>query len=293
MKTKLSKSEINFIEHAAKHFFYPSPITKAFNRLGKPLEMAFEQIPDSVKGKITKYTQDALLYALKGAVLTMPTSVLALDFKDASSGSNISKWGHTFLTSATGAAGGFFGVTAIAVELPVTTSIMMRSVATTARNYGEDLTSPVGLIECLHVFAICAVVEGKSVVESYYGARMAMESSIRQAAKWAAGKGIEEIIELIAKKQAPFLIKLIFKIAERFEITVTEKFIMQAGPVFGALSGAAINMAFTEQIGATSTYHFGMRSLEREHGKASVKKAYEMSIARLKQGEIQSKRKRA
>jgi hypothetical protein len=41
-----------------------------------------------------------------------------------------------------GAAGGTFGLAALPVELPVSTTIMLRSIAEIARSEGEDLSDP-------------------------------------------------------------------------------------------------------------------------------------------------------
>jgi hypothetical protein len=53
-----------------------------------------------------------------------------------------------------GAIGGAFGLTALAVELPLSTAIMLRSIADIARSEGEDLTMVESRLACLEVFAL-------------------------------------------------------------------------------------------------------------------------------------------
>ena len=45
---------------------------------------------------------------------------------------------HKLLATASGAAGGAFGLAALPIELPASTIIMLRSIAEIARNEGED-----------------------------------------------------------------------------------------------------------------------------------------------------------
>jgi hypothetical protein len=46
---------------------------------------------------------------------------------------------HKILVFATGAGGGSFGLAALTIELPVTTTIMLRSIADIARSEGEQI----------------------------------------------------------------------------------------------------------------------------------------------------------
>ena len=49
---------------------------------------------------------------------------------------------HQAAAAATGALGGAFGIAATAVELPVSTTILLRSIAEIARENGEDIAEP-------------------------------------------------------------------------------------------------------------------------------------------------------
>jgi hypothetical protein len=60
---------------------------------------------------------------------------------------------HRALATASGAAGGTFGLAALPVELPVSTVIMLRSIADIAQTEGEDLSDPKSVFSCVEVFA--------------------------------------------------------------------------------------------------------------------------------------------
>ena len=62
-------------------------------------------------------------------------------------------WFNKIVTSATGAAGGFFGLPGMALDIPVSTLLIMRSIAEIARAHGEDITSDEGKRACLEVMA--------------------------------------------------------------------------------------------------------------------------------------------
>ena len=81
--------------------------------------------------------------ALKVALRTLPSSPRTN-----------SQFLHRALATASGAAGGTFGLAALPVELPVSTVIMLRSIADIARSEGEDLSDPEAALSCVEVFAL-------------------------------------------------------------------------------------------------------------------------------------------
>jgi hypothetical protein len=58
------------------------------------------------------------------------------------------------MAAASGAGGGAFGLPALPVELPVSTMIILRSIADIARSEGELITSPEAKLACIEVFAL-------------------------------------------------------------------------------------------------------------------------------------------
>lgn len=58
-------------------------------------------------------------------------------------------------------------------------------------------------------------------------------------------------------------LKLIGQIAERFGVVVSQKTVAQTVPLVGAVSGAVINLTFTEHFLTLARGHFAVRRLER------------------------------
>jgi hypothetical protein len=71
-------------------------------------------------------------------------------------------------STASGAAGGTFGLAALPVELPVSTVIMLRSIADIARSEGDDLSDPEAALSCVEVFALGGRAGSADASESGY-----------------------------------------------------------------------------------------------------------------------------
>ena len=71
------------------------------------------------------------------------------------------------------------------------------------------------------------------------------------------------------------LTSILFKIAERFSIQVTEKAVAQAAPAIGAAGGAIINTIFIDHFQDMAKGHFTIRKLEKLYGKEDIKYLYE------------------
>ena len=139
---------------------------------------------------------------------------------------------HKMLATLSGAIGGAFGLPALAVELPVSTTIILRSVADIARGQGENIREIETQLACIEVFALGgpARIEGGADA-GYYATRAALAHAVSNAAQYIAQKGIVE-------EGAPVIVKLISKVATRFSGPVLEKFAAQSIPVIGAAGGA-------------------------------------------------------
>jgi hypothetical protein len=125
-------------------------------------------------------------------------------------------------------AGGAFGVSALALELPFSTTVMPRSIADIARAEGEDLRTPDAKVACLAVFALGGRAASDDASESaYYIARVSLANAVSEAAHHLVSKHA-------IKGAAPPLLNLIQKIAGRFSIQVSEKAAAQAIPIIGA-----------------------------------------------------------
>jgi len=252
------QTDLNDLKKAKTLLENPGIAAKITNFLGIPIEKGFELLPDNWNVKIGEMTQEALSKALHAALFTMK----------ASHGEEASNIWHKLAVATTGGIGGFFGLPALAVELPISTTIMLRSIADIARSEGETISKIESKIACIEVFALGGPSKSDDASESgYFAIRAALGRSVSKAAEYIAEKGL-------AEEGAPALIRLIIKIAERFSIQVSEKAAAQAVPAIGAAGGAIINTLFIDHFQDMARGHFIVRRLERKYGKEVVEETY-------------------
>lgn len=230
--------------------------------IGAPVTASLKLLPD---------VAEKTVYAAIEKSLTM-----ALDFALRTMGNDSVKTGkprlltHKVLAGLSGAAGGAFGGATIAAELPVSTVLILRSVADIARSEGEDLSSVSGRLACLEVFALDPGKKPNVDDDTelgYLAVRAGMAKQVREASQYVLKNGL-------SNPTAPPLVKLISKIGERFGLVVSEKMAAQAIPVIGAVGGALINSYFIDHYQDLARAHFTVRRLERVHGEALVQEAY-------------------
>ena len=98
---------------------------------------------------------------------------------------------HKSAAAASGAFGGAFGLAALPVELPISTTILLRSIAEIAREEGEDLSAPEASLACIEVFALGGQEEEEAVFESgYFAVRAALAKSVSDSARFVAAEGL-------------------------------------------------------------------------------------------------------
>jgi len=255
----LSASEINDLRSAKSLLENPGLAAKISNYIGSPIEAGLKKLPEPVVATVNDIARKAIEKALDAALLTM-------DKDDRRAPSN---WRHKLAVAVTGAGGGAFGLPALAIELPLSTTIMLRSIADIARSEGENLHCPDARLQCLQVLALGGHGNKDDGAEAgYFAVRAALAKSISEAAAHLAGKGASQ-------QGAPVIVRLISQIASRFSIVVSEKAAAQAVPLVGAFGGAAINTLFIDHFQDMGRGHFTIRRLERLHGQEEVRRRYE------------------
>lgn len=230
---------------------------------GKPIELIGHAIPEQARALVTEAADRALRAALKVALRMVPERPAGEEPPPRSSGHRA-----TTLVAASGAIGGAFGLIALPLELPISTTLVLRAIAEIAREEGEDLSDPETALSCLQVFALGSRTEDDDLASSgYFAVRATLAHTITQAARVATGKA--------AADSAPILLKFLSQIAARFGIVVSQKVAAGALPIIGALGGAAVNAAFMAHFRTVARAHFTVRRLERRYGRPAVKSAYE------------------
>jgi hypothetical protein len=226
--------------------------------VGMPIEAAVDRLPQSWQAGIVGISRDALEAAAGIAIRTIDPE---------RSGAAANRW-HRLAVTATGAAGGAFGLAALALELPVSTTIMLRSIADIARAEGEDLRLAEARLACVEVFALGGRSPSDDAAESaYYMARAGLARAVGEAAEYLARGG--------ASAGAPAMVQFVSRVAARFQIQVTEKAAAQAVPVVGAAGGALINNLFIDHFQSVASGHFTVRRLERRYSPQVVRDAWE------------------
>jgi hypothetical protein len=248
----------------------PTITAKMANLIGSPLEFAVKKLPNVVSKRIHGAVEAALFKSAQAALWSM----------DNTPGKAASTRWHKLAAATSGAVGGAFGFTSLFIELPVSTTIMMRSVADVARSEGFDLRELSTRHACLEVFALGGNATGDDASETGYyitrgfTAEVMRHLSAELAGRAASGGGV--MIGLTPKEAGKWLAKIVEKVAARFGVVVTEKFAAQAVPIIGAVTGATLNTMFTDYYQDMARGHFIVRRLERTYGYETVRAAYSM-----------------
>jgi hypothetical protein len=224
---------------------------------GKPVGVLQRALPAAASAAVAKATKHALERALDVALFSLKDRRLTGGRKF-----------HSGLACTCGAIGGAFGLPLLAVELPVTTTIMLRAIATIAREEGEDLADPRTGLACLEVLALGATaLNGEASEQDYFAVRALLARGAVEVADFAIDKGA-------VREGAPAVVRFLAQIAARFGIVVSEKVMAQAVAVVGAVGGAAVNLAFAEHFQDLARGHFTVRRLERAYGADLVRAEY-------------------
>lgn len=241
---------------------HPSLAIRLADAVGTPVGHLVTRLPAGAQKTIAAATQKALDVSLGVALRTL----------GARHGGKRAAWLHRAAAVGAGAAGGAVGLVGLAVELPVSLTVMLRAIADAALAEGEDVTLVETRLECLSVFAYGSRARGDDEAEAgYFATRAALARAVSHAAEYVGRRGVAGAV---ADKGAPALVQLLSRIAQRLGMAVTDKAAAQLVPVLGAVGGAAVNALFVEHYLATARAHFALRRLERAHGAERVRTAY-------------------
>ena len=203
---------------------------QVLNLVGGFTENVLERLPERIKDRLEETTRRALEVAMRAA--TQSRGVVP-DQKG---------WLNTAVTTAMGAAGGAGGVPTALAELPVTTTVLLRSIQGVAAEHGYDPSDPEIQKECLLVFGTAGPLEADD------GADMAFLSA-RITLTGATVHGI------------------MARVAPRLATALGQKLAAQTVPILGAAAGAATNYAYTSYYQDMAQVHFGLKRLSERTGR--------------------------
>jgi hypothetical protein len=254
----LSSADSEALAAAMRRLESPSLAGRLAALAGKPVGFVQRALPAAASAAVAKVAKHALERALYVALFSLRN-------RRFSGGRKL----HSGLACTSGAIGGAFGLAALAVELPVSTTIMLRAIAAIAREEGEDLADPRTGLACLEVFALGGPPTDETGAETdYFAVRAMLARGLVEVADFALDKGS-------VREGAPFFVRFLTQIASRFGIVVSQKIAAQAVAVVGAVGGAAVNLAFIEHFQEVARGHFTVRRLERVYGAEIVRAEYD------------------
>ena len=252
----LSADDLAALADAVRRLEEPGFAGRVALLAGRPVEFVVRALPAGASLVVANAAGRALERALDIALYSLRDSRFV----------GGRAW-HSTLASASGAIGGAFGLAALAVELPVSTTIMLRAIAAIAHAEGEDLADPVTGLACLEVFALGGVRAGAEET-GYFATRALLARGLAEATDWVLGRSAVE-------GGSSALARYVAAIAARFGAVVSEKLAAQAVVIVGAVGGAAVNLAFVEHFQSLARGHFTVRRLERRYGAETVRAEYE------------------
>lgn len=240
----------------------PGVAIRFANLLGSPIEKGLRLLPAGAADLIQRATRAALEQALNLALHSIDTNPSRPRRRP-------SNRLHRWVAGASGAVGGAFGLGALAIELPFSTTLILRSIARIAASQGHDLQDVRVRLACLEVFALGGQSKSDDAAEtSYWAVRAALSRVVGEAAGSLAGR-------TASNASTPTAVQLITTLASRFGVVVSEQVAAKAVPIVGAAAGAAINVVFMDHFQKMAEGHFILRRLEARHGTDAIRRAYD------------------
>ena len=269
MQSTLSEEDLNDLEWAHRHLEHPSLAARLSSVIGVPIEQALHLLPKSWYRRLDEVVEHSIKSMLELTINSMDRVT-----PDAANDPL-----HRLLVMGTGAIGGFFGPLMLLAELPVTTALMLRSIADIAHSQGEDMGGEDAKMACMQVFALGGRTKEDSATDAgYYGLRITLSLHFSH--------GLLPMNKTVSNIPLPAGVNLIRGIATRFGAVVSDKAAAQMVPIVGAASGALLNLVFMDHFQDIARGHFIVRRLERIHGVEKIRAEYE----RISQREAEAAR---
>ncbi|WP_057884218.1 EcsC family protein [Tsuneonella troitsensis] len=253
-----SETEIDELEAiAAQYSEATGLVIKAASWVGGKADQLLSKVSDEWQAQITEATDLALRESYKLAFATQADEQSTSLLNQALGWANGERW-HAVATGVTGALGGLGGVATTLIDLPVTTTLILRSIQQIAASYDEDVTDEDVRVQCLGVFGFGGpLTEDDQAETGLFASRIAI-----------TGATLSEALKVVLP---------------RLGVVVGEKVLAQATPVLGAVAGATLNTVFSNYYQTMAHVHFRLRRLERNHDQEQVKACFERVLKTRKE----------
>ena len=252
------------LRRACRHLEHPSLAARLSSVVGTPIEVGLNLLPRNWHNGLHRVADAAIIKALNTALSSMRRE------QEYSAHRGFYK----ALAAGSGAVSGLVGLPGLLLELPVTTTLMLRSIAEIARDQGEDIHSDETRSACLEVFALGGRTEVDDAADTgYYGVRLVLSSYLTLATAQVSHPAI-------LGEGASVMVQFIQAVAARFGNQLTTRAAARVLPVIGAAAGATVNLIFMQHFQDMAHGHFTVRRLERQYGADLIQTNYE-NIARV------------
>jgi hypothetical protein len=255
---QLSKIDHTALTQAVKSLENPNFAARLADYAGVPVNRVLGILPKIANNQLSAMVRSAIMKGLDVAIDTLedeppPTPAI---------------WFSSFLAGVTGGVSGLVGIAALPVELPLTTTFMLRAIAAIARHEGEDLSKIEARLACLEVFALGSKQRNEKVDNiGYYAARALLSKYTNDIVSFVAERGAVDV-------SAPVVSSMVSEIVSRFGLVVSDKVAAGALPILGAVGGATVNVIFMDHFQRVAQAHFSLRRLERTYGAAHIRQRY-------------------
>jgi EcsC protein family len=235
---------------------------------GAPVNRVLGMLPRAASDGLSKAVEVAMLRCLKTAIRSL----------DETERRRPAMWLSNMAAGVTGGVSGFVGIAALPVELPVTTTLMLRAIADIARHNGEDLAKLEPRLACVQVFALGSRPLGSRPLGArtdvgYFAARTLLTKLTGNTAAYLVERGALEL-------SGPMMNSFISELVSRFSIVLSDRIAASAVPVIGAIGGAAVNVIFMNHFQQIAKGHFTVRRLERHYGPDLIRRHYAQIASR-------------
>jgi hypothetical protein len=245
----------------------PGLASRLADYAGQPVNKALRMMPAVARDRLNGVVRSSILKCLDWAIDSLDKAPRRPDVGLA-----------TAMAGFTGAVGGAFGWAALPIELPITTTLMLRAIATIARHQGEDLQRIEGRLACMEVFALGGNRAQNKMNVGYYAAREFLARLTGEASAYLVERGI-------ASASTPAVTSFVGEISARYGLVVSDRVAASAVPVVGAIGGATINVIFMDHFQRIAIGHFTVRRLERRYGRDAIQRRY-VHLARRAPGAL-------
>lgn len=208
----------------------------SLEQAGRFVQVGLNRLPQGVQRAVAERARDGLEFAFRTAILGLEPGI-----RPERSGA------YRLSGAIAGAVGGVGGLATTLAELPVTTGLIMRSVADIARARGLDLTDPAVRAACIEVFAFGGPLD---------------EDDDADIAFWATRLAGQEMAQLMAS------------VVIRYAPAMMTKLGAQAVPLVGAVVGAGLNLVYMDFYQRMARVVFALQPLEKAGGRAEMRRRF-------------------